>query len=696
MAYVTTQFIENLQVENLIFIPANNEQIPEGYALFINGEGQTYWASLDDAFLSSFSTSVYASISSLQTQIFVQSTINQNQSTSISSLNGQFNQLSTSLSYDFSTMYHSTIVFLYSTLNSFSSFSSFYTQFDALEKEIQSGLSSLSTALYIQNTSTYTSLLNINNSSFQSSIAYTNSTVGNLSSIVAYKSDLSTFSSVITSQLLSTIAYIPSLISTANAPLYASISMLTVSTQQNNSTSQGLQQQITALQITSTNTSNVVNFWINRSLSTSQSLQDISTYGTIGSLSSLFASTQNNNIIAISSLTSTVNSFNSAIVTTTNTVNLLNIEVDSLSQQFSSITQAGILLGIYDSFIQLEQLTNALIISTFSSITTFQNAVLYSTAIQNTSTAAGYFDFYVSTLYLSTLSTLIPLTSTAVSTLTAAMFSTSQVFYCSSLLSTTNAYANTVLLSTNTSLFNQSLSSLEGEALSSYNGYLTTLNTNSTINLHDDTYVGILDFVNYRNFEINVYNLQNITGSNYRLQYDPSGLTNMDYSRGIIFINISTPSQTYTQNDGKLEFDVYRWGVPTTFWGNFFPTIGDSQYTLEYEYTILHTNVYTNLVNVYPLLYVQNLTVGEDSGEYTIFWTNYNGFNPDNLPGAPVFDPTVMLETSVNSVKTVYGPFPFNSSKFLGEVDFNTTVTVRITGQQDPTLSKTIVINEQT
>jgi hypothetical protein len=236
---------------------------------------------------------------------------------------------------------------------------------------------------------------------------------------------------------------------------------------------------------------------------------------------------------------------------------------------------------------------------------------------------------------------------------------------------------------------------LEGEALSSYNSYLTTLNTNSTINLHDGTYVGILDFVNYRNFEINVYNLQNITGSNYRLQYDPSGLTNLDYSRGYIFINISTPSQIYTQNGGKLEFDVYRWGIPTTIWGNFFPTIGESQYTLEYEYTILHTNIYTNLVNVYPLLYVESLNIIRDTfSKFDIYWTNFNGLNPDNLPGAPVFDPTVTLETYFNSVKTVYGPYPFNSTMSLIGAAIDTIVTVRVTGQQDPTLSKTGILEE--
>jgi hypothetical protein len=60
MAYTTTQIIDQLKVDNLIFVPSNNQNISSGYSLYINATGQLYWAAaLDANSLSTFSTSVY-------------------------------------------------------------------------------------------------------------------------------------------------------------------------------------------------------------------------------------------------------------------------------------------------------------------------------------------------------------------------------------------------------------------------------------------------------------------------------------------------------------------------------------------------------------------------------------------------------------------------------------------------------------
>ena len=126
MAYNNTQYIESLKVANLIFIPTNNQRVSTGYSLYINDAGQTYWAAgIDANSLSSFSTNVYnyinakdsalsTSISSLQTQINAHSE-------QILLLYDQNIELSTYVSYEFSTLYESTIYIINSSIYGISS-----------------------------------------------------------------------------------------------------------------------------------------------------------------------------------------------------------------------------------------------------------------------------------------------------------------------------------------------------------------------------------------------------------------------------------------------------------------------------------------------------------------------------------------------------------------------------------------------
>jgi hypothetical protein len=644
MAYTTTQIIDQLKVDNLIFVPSNNQNISSGYSLYINATGQLYWAAaLDANSLSTFSTSVYNYINYnnaiFSTSINLLNIQVSQQSSTISTVSSDFASLSTLLPTELSNFYESTIFIMTSTLYGFSSLSSFYFEIYALSNIIESGLSSLSTAIFIQNTSTYDSLVELINESQQLCIDYTTASIQELSSIVAHQEDLSTFSSVITSQLLSTTAGAPSLISSQFGPINYSISTLTISTNQLLSTTSSLEQQVSDLQQFSTSISSVTYAWISSYVSTSQGLQNIDIYKSISSLSTVIGSNQNSTIIIISQLSTYISSVANLFVNNNDAISTLNGEVNYLNSQLYVLSTNYILKGIFDSFVQLEEYSTEILTSTFSSIYVFYSTIAYSTYTQNISIANAFYD-----------------------------------------------------------ALGPQISSFFNSTIFAYSTFVSTLNfyffASSTITLANNQYKGLLDFSKYRNFYVNVYNISN-GPSNYSLTYDQESLFNLDYYRGIIFINVSTPTQTYTRNQGKLQFDVFRWGIPTTVWGNFYPTIANSQYTLQYEYTIVNKSVYTNLMNVFPLLYVSTLTLSSyvlpmrRGSNILLSWENYNGFNPTNLSGSPPFDPTVSIEMYSNTtLMSNFGPFPFNSSTTIRMPNYNNTLFVKITGQGDEQFGK--------
>jgi len=718
MAYNNSQLIENLQVQNLIFIPSNNSNIPAGYALYIHSNGQTYWApALDALSLSTFSTSVYSYInkndSTLQGQINKQSTQLSYQSTSIANLFDDVETLSTSVSETMSTNYSLTI----STLYGISSFAAINNQISTITGVVQTGLSTLSTALYLQNTSTYNSLLNIINVSVQSAYTYTDASISSLAFSTAYKSDLSTFSSIITRQLLSSITGLQSYVDLKDTILFYETSTLAVSTMKNYYDISTLNSQVSSLITVSTSMSNVTNTWISTFVSTSQALQDLYIYKSISSLSSIIGlnqQTELNHYKSVSNSLSTV-----SLSTTQNSVNIstLNSKVALLDLEYSTLTTTGLTVSIYNSFIQLEQYTSTIVVSTYNSFQQFEADLAYSTYIQNVSISVQFFSSYVENLYESTISATTKLTTDYLSSLFSTYYTVGVSTIYGRVVSTNtsvlSSYTSTLflLLSTTNGLYTStatySYNSTMNQATNVYNDYivktntdyinyanslvasggLSTLYTNTTYNLNGSNYTATLDFSTYRHFEINVYNVNSAT-SNYSIQYDPSKLSNTNYVKGTIFINVSTPNQLYTRNDGKLQFDVYRWGIPTTVWGNFYPTIENSQYTLQYEYTILRANVYTNLVAIYPILYVSHIDVSPvtKGSAFTVQWSTYNGFNYNKLPGAPNFDPTVSITTITDfATRNVFGPFPMSSITTLvapATMD-RYTVIVGITGQQE-------------
>lgn len=729
MAYTTAQYIQNLQVGTISFTPS----APSGYALYTNGTGQTYWASaLDAQNLSTFSTTIYTYIgtnnsnianvmSLMQTQIDTGSTLINYQSTSVSSVIGSFSALSTSLTIQTSSMYYSTLAAMNSTLYGFSTFSSFFVQIDALDKKFSSGLSTISTIIYTQTSNTYVSIISTLNSSIQSTMRYIDANVAALTASSVNKSDFNVYSNVITNQLLSTSLGQTQYISSVFNPISNALSTLSFSTSQYISSFKSIEPQLSSLTTMSTNIYSTTLMLISSYVSTNQYFQNIATQGSIDNLSTNigYISLSNTaNYQYISSISfSSINSIN---ITNSN-ITTLRSDVDSLEAQFNTFTTTGVLASIYSSFMQLEEFSYSLVESTIKSVHEFESSLYYSTTLQNMSISKDYYNFFVSSLYNSTLSTLNvqtnAYTSTLMSTLYASGFDTLFKATVPVVISSYSSTINFMLQSTNTTMISNAtivtsniLRNIEASTNSAYNSFIlstnieyntfinqlevqtfmSTLYTRSTINLHGTNYNGLMDFNKYRNINVNIYNLSN-GPSNYSLTYDPNTLVGYDYIRGFITINVSTiNNMPYTNNGGKLQFDVYRWGIPTTVWGNFFPSISQGDYSIHYDYTIINKTLYTNLINVYPRLSVSfvnisSFTTGFPRGSnIRVSWSNYSGINLSNI-GAP-FTPTVSIETyNNNSLVKGFGPYLFNSTATIQSpsISGNTDIVVRVTGLYD-------------
>lgn len=891
MAFQTTQGYDNVLLRNLTFRTTGNAAISSQYALFANGVGQTYWSNaVLPVDLSTVSTSYGIPVSTLSTSIdAVYNGVSSNLSSflpalaiqsshlrstnlalfsSVSSLIRTDRTLSTSLgqlSNNFNTQsnrfvaniagnYVSSINYINSSLFGISSISTFFRDIAAVQASLNSGLSSISTTLGVQSRSTCTSLTSNYTAAFSASsfstTLYLQQQISTVSTAVAFQKNLSTFSSIITRQLLSTSAGFQ-LIATQRTSTIRS----NVSTVYNtiivplNSTVYDLAQNVANLGVFSTYLYSTTYLWISTFTSTSQSFQDRRVYSTI-------ATTDNNLAYLTGSTTnlmSVFSSFSSTTVSTISSYNAINALFSStimgLSHEYSVIKTSSVLASIYDSFMALAGSTSSLVGSTIATGPSFQSSVYYSTGLQNTSIGKAYFMFDVSTLYASTLSTLIQSSILYVSTAVSTLYSTGSVFLLSSLtssatgisngfLSTISSLTQEVVLSSPTQIqsslvgylstpFSQVLSTFStnqyaaissyggaalaqtstqsaslsgsqstflslytssvmvlsslstqfvatslllssfatqnqqqnstqtGQLVSSLNAYptflvsslnstnatvyaVTTVAANSTlVGIENSTTVAfnaftatvnsttsvstlytaqtlaltgsttqvVLDFVTYRNFTINIYGLDD-AASNYSIVYLSNNLQGSDYFAGVITVDVSTVGAFYST---ALRMDTYRWGLPTTVFGNLYPLMSNANYMLQYDYTILNQVVYTTLLNVYPRLRTQAPSISTiarnvyDSGlgaySPTIVWrgspvlatwTNYSFF-PIGLLGAPPFDPTVQVDVlQEGALISSYGPYPMTVSSALITAPFavsalapplvSTTVLTYVTG----------------
>jgi hypothetical protein len=245
---------------------------------------------------------------------------------------------------------------------------------------------------------------------------------------------------------------------------------------------------------------------------------------------------------------------------------------------------------------------------------------------------------------------------------------------------------------------------------------VSTLYTFQNLDLTGDTFVGTMELSLYRNFNINVYGIRD-GSSNYRIAYNPNIASAMNYYRGLITINVSTSGSAYTNNNGQLRFDAYRWGLPTTVWGNVYPYLADAEYTIQYEYTILDRTIYTNLLNVYPKIEVHNATVSPyvtnvfignlglsdtfwRGTPVKISWTNYSFF-PFLQMGAPPFNPEVGIHIVVDGkIVAEHGPFLMytssaivNAPYLLNQTSVSVSTSARVFILGKPDIYTTAVFN---
>lgn len=865
------------------------------YILYANGVGQSYWGpAVSFSTIQEISTVANQQFQLLNTDVqTLTSSFTTLSSATISSVNGyqvssaqtlgnnfgilsnQFNIFSNSLNTNFqglsnnltiqvNSIYTSSINIVYSTLQAISSISSFTGEIGDVRNLAISGLSSLSTAIARNLTSTTSDLQTYIASSFDVSVScskvYTNQEISSLSTVLASKTSVNTLSTQMNQALLSTATNIETAFGSSVSSLYLKYSIFEISTLSTQleviSTINALETKVSALEILSTVLSSLTIGQIASyvfPLLTSTNIvfsQYVSTLNR--NISSVYYSTLQNTL-AISTISTTsyfnTSSLQGQITTTTN-------NLSTLTYEFNVLTTSSILSGIYDTFIELQVYTNQLITSTVNSTDAYKAGLTLSTTLQNTSTATGFFNAYVSSMFLSTISTIFPITTQFVSTTVSTLYSTSWFFLNSSfnstisgknteytstntgitnqlvissqtqvnssilgylsspaalalntfstqgsqaistfsgqglstlrfqstlfgstfvqnqalnstLLGTGNStvavlnrlqttysslfptlfssflvssitqlstqttqftsslvsYTNTLqvaLGSTNTSLVSQTLTqantALSTIVLSTTNSYntfiaslnaqtstigLSTLYTVQTIGLTNSNFEGTMDFGSFTNFNIQVNGPLVNGSSNYRI-LPSSNISGLNYRRGIITVDVSTIGSGYSNNNGQLCLDVYRWGLPTTVWGNVYPSISSADYMAMYEYTIQNSIVYTNLLNVYPRLrltalalratQVYNVLSGVSvqsnyfwrGSPIHIQWSNYSHF-PFGTVGAPPYSPDIMVDIiTSNQIQARYGPYTmgvstlnFNLPYYSGSCNNPVATTIR-------------------
>ncbi len=497
--------------------------ISSQYILYANGFGQSYWgptvsqSSIDT--LSSFnsdqiqqlSTSIQqtnSNFSALST--FTISSVNgaivssaQSLETNLGILSNNFNifsnttqaefqGLSNSLTTQVNNIYNSSISIVESTLQAISSISSFTNDIAAARALTSAAASSLSTAIAVTNASTTSALTTQFNSSLRgvavSTTSYTNSQISSLSTVLATQSSLSVFSTQINEALLSTAASLNYEIAGTASSIYTDFNSFKLSTLALQllgiSTISSIDKRVTALENFSSGISSVTAAQISSYtfplFSTQDAKLSLYTSTLLNQISSVQFSTLQNTL-QISSISSysyfTTSSLQGQITTTSNALSTLTYE-------FNVLTTSSILAGVYDTFLALEDYTVALINSTINSVDPFKSGLMYSTTLQNTSTANGFFNAFVSSTYLSTVSTMIPITTAYVSSLVSTLYSTGTYYLISSFdstifgktdefTSTTTSYTSQILFSTQFQLNSSILSYLSAPTGLALNNFST-------------------------------------------------------------------------------------------------------------------------------------------------------------------------------------------------------------------------------
>jgi len=722
MAYQQSELVNVLGLETVFIRGPDNYPISSQYVLYANGFGQGYWSNavlpenLSTLSTALGSTNIYiaqlstgqAAInqSTLSTTDVLQSTVSTSYEYSISTANATF------LKVD--SWWQSSINYTNSTVLGISTVSTFYSEISSVQSSVNASASSLSTAIYVVNLSTYNGITLETNNKINTAAQSNITNLGNYSNFVS--TNYATISSLSTAQGYNA----STLVSTGNS-LYSSIYFLSTSLSsyvyETNSTTfstfssifstLSLQStQIAKLQAFSTGSYSTNYFLASSLIVSSQAIQDSNLAIVLDNLQVQIT----NNSSDISANNSTFLNFQSTTISSisslTNQVSTISDSLSSLWFNFELLSMSSILSSIYTSFYNLENYSYNLYSNTSTSVSTSVGYILYSTNLINQSIANAFFNSNVSSVYASTVSTVVPSTMAYVSSLISTLYSS--LYYnlnstlldtvYSSLTSTTYGYLSTVV----PSITSQVNSSFVTEQV------LLLSNTSSNV---------VMNFSTYRNFYINVNNLTN--GTIYKISYLSNAISSLNYNRGVITIDISTVGNFYSTNSSLLVLETNHYGYPTTTAERYIPYISNADYTMQYEYTILNQIIYTNLLGVYPRLNVTSIGYSTISTLLSVYinnvatsnfiwrntpiavnWTTY-GFYPFSSFGGPAFNPQVQLTYNVNSTTVqTYGPYSFSQSTAVIQLPVissatsafvSTSISAYIVGKPTSAVSKSFV-----
>jgi hypothetical protein len=695
MAFTTTQTIDSVLTRNFNFRLNNNAPISSLYTLYANGAGQTYWSnSINTNDLSTFSTALSFTNSTLATQ-----------STQIDT----FYDITSNLSTYLSTVVYETVSTTNSTIYGLSSVLGYAADVNELKIGLSTVYTNLSTTIGVQNTSTFSTLTRNYNAAIAtaavSTTLYTNRTVGaSASSLAAFASSslISTTAGLTTAQqstsaaILRNTSTLGGIIST-NVQIFSTIIVPINSTLVVTNSRLWAIEYISTGSIFSTNLSSITGRWISSAVGASQNSQNSTLVSLFVDLSSIVSTVAASTINFTNDLANYSTNTGGVISTLNSTVSGHTLQIADLTYEFSVITTSSILAGIYDTFIALEGYTSTLIGSTIEQTNYFTSSFYLSTSAANISTQDAFYASVSQVVISTTIAYTVPSTFIYMSSLISTLYDEGLYDVTTAL----NSTAQSSILGYVSTPAGVAISTVSGSTVATYNSYVTStvtaystfvdslyyaastygtssLYTNATLNLTSNTYTANLDLLSFRNFYVNIYGLQTTTNSNYRITYNPSTITNLNYNRGVITLNVSTP--TYAGGNHALMFNTNRWGFPTTVFNATFPGIMGYTYEAQYEYTIINQALYTNLLNIMPRIEMKNIAVAatptvfnSTSGQIlsTTFWygtpINFTWSNYIGLPttgfGGPPFDPRVVVDVYDGAnLLTEYGPVSLSNN----------------------------------
>jgi len=676
------QILDNVLLRSIYFTTPANNVISSQYTLYGNGYGQAYFSNaVLPQNLSTLSTAIGATDSNVAVLSTQFSSLVVGVVSSISSLyavtyaTSTFAQdTSNYLAAQVAANFASTNELVTSTLEGFSTYSTFINQYVELSTTADQNFSTLSSYSRSQSVDALQSSYSL---AMYSTAVYITSTtvsidsnVSTMSSIYVPYTTLSTFSTTITSQLTSTSLGLTNTFTSSDVNLSSRIATLSTTTGNSLSTlistTTGHGTELSSLEAASTALLSTVSTFVFPPLSTSQGVQTSSLLGGFSFYSSIIGG-NTNELSTISSFTYSYAAGNAVAVSSINgNLSSVSSSLSTLWWEFQLLTTSSILSSIYYSFYNLELYTSSIISTTQGSYTQTLSSIEYSSYTQNVSVANSYFNYYVSTMYDSTLSTLIPSTIAFTSSLMSTLYSTGYALFESTIASTILS----TLYSTNTAYLN----TIEPGILSNLG---STLGTRQSFALSTNNTTAVMDMSTFQNFNIFLRAPQD--PYLYRITYDGPSLATRDYQTGVITIDVSTIGVHYSTNSSALSLQTYHWGFPTYMEEQFIPYISNADYILQYKYTILNQTLYTSLLNVYPRTNLTNLRVSASGSNAvyrsgvlqsnaawrgsltTVTWTPYAWF-PAGGPKGPVYQPQVIVDVLVNGSTFTSGPFPLQQS----------------------------------